>query len=73
MLLHTQQAPLQEGFRIKYNIGDMNYQKWSLTKWFTILCNSPTAQLYVLDIASRRLLLKTVTGTGSLSVLRHDV
>ena len=25
------------------------------------------------DIASGRLLLKTVTGTGSLSVLRHDV
>ena len=25
------------------------------------------------DIASGRLLLKTVTGTGSLSVLRHDL
>ena len=27
----------------------------------------------VLEIADGRLLLKTVTGTGSLSVLRHDV
>ena len=37
------------------------------------LCYSPTAQLYVHDIASGRLLLKIATGTGSLSVLRPDV
>ena len=37
------------------------------------LCNSPTAQLYVRDIASGRLLPKTATGTGSLPVLGHDV
>ena len=37
------------------------------------LCNSPTALLYVFDIASGRLLLKTATGTGSLPVLGHDV
>ena len=51
----------------------MVWPEWSLTKQFTIWCNSPRAQLYVLDIASGRLLLKTVTGTGSLSVLRLDV
>ena len=35
--------------------------------------NPPTAELYVLDIASACLLLKTVTVTGYPSVLRHDV
>ena len=69
----TQGAPLKEGFHNKYNIENLNYQKWLSPKWFTILCNSQTAQLYVLDIASDRLLLKTVTGTWSLSVLLHDV
>ena len=69
----SQGAPLKEGFHKKYNIENMTYQKWLSPKWFTISCNSPTAQLYVLDIASYRLLLKTVTGTGSLSVLLHDV
>ena len=29
MLLHTQHAPLKEGFHIKYNTDDMTYQKWS--------------------------------------------
>ena len=32
MLLYIQQAPLKEGFHIKYNTDDMTYQKWSLTK-----------------------------------------
>ena len=32
MLLHTQQAPLKDGFLMKYNTDDMTYQKWSLTK-----------------------------------------
>ena len=63
MLLHTQQAPLKEDFHIKYNSDDVPYQKLSLTKQSIILCNSPTAQLYVLEIASGHLLLKTVTGT----------
>ena len=69
----TQGAPLKEGFHNEYNIETMTYQKWLSPKYFTILCHSPTAQLYVLDIASDRLLLKTATGTGSLSVLLHDV
>ena len=55
MLLHTQQAPLKEGFHIIYNTDDMTHQKLSLTKLFIILCNSPTAQLYVLDIGQVRL------------------
>ena len=29
MLLHSQQAPLKEGFHIEYNLDDMAYQKWS--------------------------------------------
>ena len=32
MLLHTQQAPLKDGFHIKYNINDMTYHKWPLTR-----------------------------------------
>ena len=32
MLLHTQQAPLEEGFHIKYTTDEMAYQKWSLIK-----------------------------------------
>ena len=66
VLLRTQEAPLQGVFHNEDNTDNMTCQKWLLTKQFTILCNSPTAQLFVLDIASGRLLPKTATGTGSL-------
>ena len=66
MLFHTQQAPLKEGFHIKYNIDDMAYQKTIINKIIYHIVQLP-------DIATGHLLLRTVTGTGSLFVLRHDV
>ena len=47
MLLCIQEAPLKESFDDKYNTDNMTYQKLFLTKQFTILCNSMTAQFYV--------------------------
>ena len=71
MLFHTQQAPLNEGFHIKYNSW-YDLREMIINK-IIILCKSLTAQLYVLETAAGHLLLKTVTGMGSLSVLWHDV
>ena len=57
---------------MEYNTHDMTYRKWSWSMIYHFV-QLVTAQLYVLDITSCRLLLKTVSGTFSLPVLRHDV